>query len=794
MSLAHSLMTFDYWLSTPTAGDNQGNYGLILWNLDTGQPIRTLSGHTGTIRSVAYSPDGRQALSLASNGQLILWNLETGEKMRKYAISYPFPSIVAFGPDGRTALVGTQVLVILLDLGTGTEIHTFMIAQTANDVAFSPDGRAALYGSNDASVGLFDLETYTLEQSFVGHLSAVQAVAFSADGRYVLSGGVDPFLILWDAATGETIRRWTLPASSTVNSLTFSPDGQTALSGLADGLVVLWNVESGEPLARFTGHFGAVRCVRFSPDGSQMYSTGLDGTLRQWALPPRSAEEWIAWAFANRYARDLSDKEQQFYDLPADRGITSLRRYYLTAAPVSAPAALVPLATPTPASLPADRFAAQIGDNRGIIAPGGGQVWTYTGRADELLIIEALADQPSTGVYDFAQQVERGLLDTWLAVYGPDGAQLAENDDFRGVRDNNARVDVLLPQDGTYVIQVRGYSDLTAGAYTLSVQNVQIVRERSRVEYHDGEGVWGVGVSPDGQRTLSSRGASGLYVINATEKQDKSFTLWDISGSTVRELRTFNQNGEVHNMSVTGLTFCPGRRIMLSSSWDGSIGVWDTDTEQVLQKLVGHQYIPWPVCSPDEKTVASSSYDGTVRLWNLSTGEELRRLDLGAPAGGLPAFSPDGQTVFLAAYSFSGLIQWDLNTGEKATFADHETMLNSVAISPDGRWLAADDMNFSITLWDRATRQEVRRFEGHHSMISAMPGLIFTPDSRHLLSASWDGTMRLWNVATGQEEARFLGHQSGVWSIGLSADGRTVVSGSFDGTMRIWDMPELMNE
>ena len=62
------------------AGDNGET--IHLWNVNTGEPIRTLTGHTGFVSSIAYSPDGSTLASGSSDSTIRLWNANTGETIR----------------------------------------------------------------------------------------------------------------------------------------------------------------------------------------------------------------------------------------------------------------------------------------------------------------------------------------------------------------------------------------------------------------------------------------------------------------------------------------------------------------------------------------------------------------------------------------------------------------------------------------------------------------------------------------------------------------------------------------
>ncbi|MBN2304792.1 MAG: hypothetical protein JXQ72_09965, partial [Anaerolineae bacterium] len=127
------------------------------------------------------------------------------------------------------------------------------------------------------------------------------------------------------------------------------------------------------------------------------------------------------------------------------------------------PVTLTPLA-------PAVWAAAQVGPNAGAIPVGDRAVWTYTGCAGERLALSVMAAYPinSTALAD----IQPGMLDPAVVLYGPDGAVLAQADDIDFLVNTDARIEfVTLPAAGVYEIEVSGSSLQTGGAYTLTIES-----------------------------------------------------------------------------------------------------------------------------------------------------------------------------------------------------------------------------------------------------------------------------------------------------------------------------------
>lgn len=123
----------------------------------------------------------------------------------------------------------------------------------------------------------------------------------------------------------------------------------------------------------------------------------------------------------------------------------------------------------TPPTAGADPRAAETGAQHGTLAIGAADVWHYDGRTGEVLDIMLLADRPADNA-DAEQRAQYNLLDTLLAVRGPDGALLAANDDMTDRMTNSQVPGLELPADGVYTIEARSWGNATGGGYTLVIE------------------------------------------------------------------------------------------------------------------------------------------------------------------------------------------------------------------------------------------------------------------------------------------------------------------------------------
>ena len=134
-----------------------------LWDVATGTFQQTLVGHTYLtfVRSVAFSPDGSMLAGAGGwrDKTVRLWDVASGTLQQTLAGHTGSVTSVAFSPDGQTLVSGGEdATVRLWDVATGTLQHTLTeYTDGVLSVAFSPDGRTLASGSEDGKVLLWDI-------------------------------------------------------------------------------------------------------------------------------------------------------------------------------------------------------------------------------------------------------------------------------------------------------------------------------------------------------------------------------------------------------------------------------------------------------------------------------------------------------------------------------------------------------------------------------------------------------------------------------------------------------------
>ena len=189
---------------TLATGGDYHDPNIRLWNLQDGENIRTLTGHTTRIISIVFSPDGQTLASAGEDEIIRLWNPNTG-KLKDTLAGHTHGIAIAFSPDGQIlATAGVNQTIRLWNPNTGQHIRTFTgHINWANAIAFSPDGKTiACSGHN--TIGLWNTQTGEYIESLEGHKGHIYSVVFSPDGQTLASGGEDGTVRLWELTPDDT--------------------------------------------------------------------------------------------------------------------------------------------------------------------------------------------------------------------------------------------------------------------------------------------------------------------------------------------------------------------------------------------------------------------------------------------------------------------------------------------------------------------------------------------------------------------------------------------------------------
>jgi RNA polymerase sigma factor (sigma-70 family) len=249
----------------------------------------------------------------------------------------------------------------------------------------------------------------------------------------------------------------------------------------------------------------------------------------------------------------------------------------------------------------------------------------------------------------------------------------------------------------------------------------------------------------------------------------------------------------------------PDGKLLAVTAWQRPIKLVDASTGAVVRQLTGSSEAAGTmVFSADGRRIATGHWDKRIRVWDLVAGREFAQFKAPELLGsGDLALSENGKVL---AVSCDGgmrkgnfVYTWDVDARRQLARIEAPTRFFShLALSPDGRLVAGGGGQLpgreeprngtAVTVWDAYTGTALCSLPGHRAE-KLQPGADceFSPDGRLLVSGDAAGQLRLWEVASGQEIHRFEGHHSFV-SAHFSPDGRLLVAASEDAPCFLWEV------
>jgi WD40 repeat protein len=556
-----------------------------------------------------------------------------------------------------------------------------------------------------------ELPVTTVIQS--GHKGSVNAVAFSPDGRLVLTGSSDNTAKLWDAVTGSEIRTWR--HTDKVNAVTFSHSGLYAATGSSDGTVGLWHVESGERIRPLGSGTIPVLEVKFSPDDSKVLIGG-----------GRTVYEGTKLFFG------------EVWDMPSGRRLSTLSdpslRDNLRAADFSADGKRIVLT-----------------DGRSIIQcdPVNGRVVHKTDQGGPL---KAEGNNFTSVVFAQGSIVSANSGPVTLA---------------------GKSMSTMKPSSA---FSLNTFCDLQVWSGSLE-QELRTVR----IDEYVGK----IAVSPDG-RYLLTTGPHPNFRPDVLF--DFESTLVDLATGAI--VRSFTDTADNAARPTCG-SFSPDGTLIVLGMSDGTARIAEARSGRLVQTLEGQTALTSHIAlSSDGRTLYSAS-DVHIRKWDLATGNmshgktrhpfPIRAMTLSrdgtllATAGGKYVVKPSG-----LSQSFFDIRVWDTRSWlETCTLSnvpeDQQIPLDAGARTSRG----------SFWFW--------AYYFGAYSREENALTLAFTPDNLRLVSGCYGGALSVWDLAT-RKEIRTFKDSRWVQSVALDTAGTTLAAGfgkyvsdgAEKGQVRLW--------
>jgi WD40 repeat protein len=560
-----------------TGGQNKGEQPYILGHdVASKNKVFEVPGQKGGgFRTFAVGDDGNLLIALEidaeGRGHLQLWDIAKQKKIRTVPLNDANVDQLRLLPGGKQLLAVQSAggSIVLIDTTTGKDLRTFS----------EPDGPVVSYVTTSDGKKLFT----------AGRLGIRE----------------------WEVATGKEVRHLAAGPSlrNSDRTLALSRDGKTLIVA-TDSAVVLLDPATGKELQPTPGHAATVTSVQFSPDGTKVLSSSLDGTARVWNAATAKELQRLnapspeaAGAIADSLALPAFDTLLQTYS-----SFSAAKDLAVVAFPFQ-PAQVWNVST--------GKVLRALGDEKdelfvacytqgylGATVTVEGAVNVYdirTGRKKSTFPAKTVGGM--AGGASNPKAVGPGLagLDLFAGgTFSPDGATLVVH---------SLRTDADQPPAG-----VTQLLEIATGKVRLNLDfGIKLGRVLQDLAplLETEQTVVGAKYSPDGS-LLALSTVSAVRLFDA---------------GTGKELRLLG-GGNVFGRAVA---FSPDGKLLVAGTFDGSLRVWRVDSGQVVGHVKAHdQLVAALAFSPDGKTLASGSDDSTILLWDVA---ELLRDTAPVPAG-----------------------------------------------------------------------------------------------------------------------------------------------------------------
>lgn len=567
---------------------------LSLWDIREGIRIKSMKGHSRSVRGCAANQSGKTIASVSWDTSVKIWNGRDGKivaTLKTPGLNNTPVNCVSFHPEGQLVVVGSwDATLRVWDTFNQKKLKTLKGHRSSVQACtYAPSGRYIVSAALDGEVKVWSTRSNSAVGSIVGHLSPVNSLSFTPNGQYLVTASSDKVLKVWSGTLGQRVFSMGAPEFGYAHCLAYDPSTQSVRVGYHNGHVRKFNVQTGAEIFAVKVHEAAVVGVAYQEPFHM--SASADTTVKIWSpasvsrcLTLAAHQAPVTCAVWNRKGFASASEDFVIHVWPHE--IRSYTNFFKQARAATrgkqTPASIEPVAT---------------------FRGHTGKISSLAFSSDGLRMVSASHDQ-SLIVWDMLsyrqQKILRSCHKDWINTC----AFSDTSSDFVVTGSNDFTLKLWDLKSGTEKSTFRGH--------TSSINSVVFSQGCVVSGAFDGSAkVWthkGVEITT----LYCHKQRVNACVVDIPGKSKGSATQW-------ADIAAEDDPGEQLKSKLDEIS-------VITASDDGTVGVWKPFIPNEITALVGHSDRVLSVSTTLNNHIVSSSLDGSVRLWS-------------------PALQPDGAAM-----------------------------------------------------------------------------------------------------------------------------------------------------
>lgn len=587
-----------------------------IWDVATGKEIRTFIGHESTVNGVSFSRDSKFLLTSSDDGSAKIWEVNTGKVIFTTPKDEKKVTAAVFSPDEKFVVTaGYSYELRIWNIKDGTlyrklQVDSDMGSGYGISLNFSGDGRYLVVGEDNKSASVYDASSFELlykikpEKGWCGGCGTYTGTS----SAYIFRQSHNDPLYVHDIKTGKPVLSFS-EVFDRLSGVQVSEDEKTVLAG-DDKHVYIYDITSGNLRKKLVVSEGPrINRIVLGSDNRTVFAASDDNIITQWDIESGKQMMVFSGLIQSDTSRNLGYDPNNYWESFISKCLRLKNPVLLLA------------------------------DGKKLIKGKTGndvKIW----------------DIPTGSPKDVFSGHKKPVVALELSA---DGTRLVTGD-------------------------VGG---------TVAIWDIENQKKLAELSGHR-EPVFQVRLSPDEK-------------ILATSAWDATLLLWDTETGVKRSTIDLDKS------SAFTFSFTPdGLYLVVAKMGVPSLDLIEPDSKKIVRTFIGHTDVVSSISfhPSDPQLMLTSSWDGSVRLWDLTTGLMKGKLTGNAGAVQSAIFTPEGQYVVTAGSD--GIIRvWDWKSSKiMRQLEGHKSEVSNLFIEKNGEMLVSVSVDGAIKFWNFATGEE----------------------------------------------------------------------------------------